>query len=62
MYVYIRLKISGNFSSKFTSEIFCFIATFICSSTYETHQGRTPQEKQEAGLEASLSNLMLRHF
>jgi hypothetical protein len=61
MYVQ-NLKFSDNFCFKFATEIFRFIATSICSSAYETHQGRKPQAKQEAGLEAWLLTLMLRQF
>jgi len=55
IHIYIHtfiLNISDNYFSKFATEIFRLIATFICSSTYETHQDRTPEVKQEAGLEA----------
>jgi len=60
--MYDILKISDNCSFKFTTEIFRFIATFIYSSTLETHQRRTQQLKQKAGSETSLSILMLRQF
>jgi hypothetical protein len=62
MYVYTNLKFYEKFSFKLATEICLFIATFVCSSVSETHQGRTHQVKQEAGPEASLSTLMLRHF
>jgi hypothetical protein len=35
--------------------MFLPVDTFMCSYTNETHQGRTQQMKQEAGLEAWLS-------
>jgi hypothetical protein len=60
--IYIILNISDNYSYKFATEMFRLIAIFICSSTYETHLCRKPEVKQEAGLEASLSTLMLRNL
>ena len=61
MYVQ-NLKFSDHICFKFATEIFRFIATSICSSTYETHQGRRQQMKQEAGHETWLTTMMLRNF